>query len=83
MTIKRSCEWIGCGKTFYAKTADVKRGWGRFCCKRCKAMEQESRTGQNARYLERRERRMRQQEERRLEYDYEDGSWDSHKGYFG
>ena len=31
-----------------ARTADVKRGWGRFCSKSCKASVQESCTGQYA-----------------------------------
>lgn len=31
-----------------AKAADVKRGWAKFCSKRCKAIEQERRTGQYA-----------------------------------
>lgn len=40
-----------CGAKFKARTADVKRGWGKFCSKRCKAREQEARTnGQYKRY---------------------------------
>ena len=42
--VKRICKW--CGKEFEARQADVNRGWGKFCSKHCKAMEQESRTGQ-------------------------------------
>jgi hypothetical protein len=45
--VDRKCR---CGVTFQARSADVKRGWGRFCSKRCKAIEQEGRTGQNARH---------------------------------
>jgi hypothetical protein len=45
-TVDRSCEW--CKKPFTARSADVKRGWARFCSKSCKAMKQEKRTGQNA-----------------------------------
>lgn len=37
----RHCE--GCGKPFQARTADVARGWGRFCSKTCKAKKQEQR----------------------------------------
>jgi hypothetical protein len=36
-----------CGNTFEAKTADIRRGWGKFCSKSCKAKEQEQRTGQH------------------------------------
>lgn len=34
-----------CKCKFQARTADVKRGWGRFCSKSCKASEQTFRTG--------------------------------------
>lgn len=34
----RKCE--RCGEQFKAKTADVKRGWARFCSKSCKAKTQ-------------------------------------------
>ena len=35
-----------CGKEFEARTADVKRGWGKFHNKSCKAKYQERNTGQ-------------------------------------
>lgn len=41
-----------CSTAFKARTADVKRGWGKFCSKSCKAKEQEKRTGQYKDYLE-------------------------------
>lgn len=44
----------GVRKVFQARTADVKRGWGKFCCKSCKAQEQESRTHQYANHMDRR-----------------------------
>lgn len=44
MKVDRTCQW--CKKVFLARQADVKRGWAKFCSKRCKAMEQENRTGQ-------------------------------------
>lgn len=44
--VKRSCE--ECGKAFNAKPADIRRGWAKFCSKRCKARKQERRTGQYA-----------------------------------
>lgn len=40
-----------CRQPFMARTADRKRGWGKFCSKSCKASEQEKRTGQYAEYL--------------------------------
>lgn len=40
-----------CKSEFTARVADRKRGWARFCSKRCKAIEQERRTGQFKRYL--------------------------------
>lgn len=44
-----------CGHTFAARVADIKRGWGKHCSKRCKASKQEKETGQYARYLENQE----------------------------
>ncbi len=35
------------------RTADVKRGWGKFYSKSCKAIHQEKRTGQHKAYLQR------------------------------
>ena len=35
--VVRTCEWAACGKTFSAKSAEVKRGWARFCSKSCAA----------------------------------------------
>jgi len=34
------CRNKKCGKEFEARTADVKRGWGKFCSKSCKAKKQ-------------------------------------------
>lgn len=34
-----------CKKPFEARTADVKRGWGKFCSKSCKAHVQTRKTG--------------------------------------
>lgn len=44
--IERKCQC--CGVKFTARKADVARGWGLFCSKRCKAIKQEARTGQYA-----------------------------------
>jgi hypothetical protein len=40
----RKCPW--CKDPFMARTADVNRGWAKFCSKSCKASKQEKRTGQ-------------------------------------
>lgn len=40
-----------CRDEFKARLSDVKRGWGKFCSKSCKAKEQEKRTGQYKNYL--------------------------------
>jgi endogenous inhibitor of DNA gyrase (YacG/DUF329 family) len=49
--INRKCK--NCKSPFQAKASDMKRGWGKFCSKSCKAIEQEKRTnGQYRRYLE-------------------------------
>ena len=47
----RHCKW--CKDPFSARTADVKRGWAKFCSKSCKAKHQEKRTGQHADYMHR------------------------------
>lgn len=36
-----------CGAEMQVRATDVKRGWGKFCSKRCKAVKQEQRTGQH------------------------------------
>jgi hypothetical protein len=43
--VERKCKW--CRKPFQARTADVKRGWGLFCSKSCKAKKQEKVTHAN------------------------------------
>lgn len=48
-TVEKKCK--KCKQVFYPREADVKRGWGKYCSKRCKAREQEQRTGQHTRYL--------------------------------
>lgn len=42
----QSCTCAWCGKPFKARAADIKRGWGKFCSKSCKASKQEKSTGQ-------------------------------------
>ena len=41
----------GCGRKKMVRMADVKRGWGKYYSKSCKAREQESRTHQHRNYL--------------------------------
>ena len=38
--VEVTCERASCGKHFSVRTADRKRGWGRFCSKSCKAAQQ-------------------------------------------
>lgn len=40
MASMTACKCGSCGITFQARTADVKRGWGKFCSKSCKAKKQ-------------------------------------------
>jgi hypothetical protein len=49
--VEQKCENKRCGKMFQARKADVDRGWGRFCCKSCKAVVQEKRTGQYRNFI--------------------------------
>ena len=42
MEVKCEC----CKEPFFARVADRKRGWARFCSKSCKAIKQEQRTHQ-------------------------------------
>jgi len=51
MNVDRICQC--CKKPFVARSADVKRGWAKYCSKRCKAIKQEARTGQFSAYLNR------------------------------
>lgn len=46
----------GCGRQKLVRVADVKRGWGKYYSKSCKAMHQEKRTGQCAKYHRRKKR---------------------------
>ncbi len=50
MTIVK-CSW--CKQPKSVRTADVKRGWGKFCSKSCKAKYQEKKTGQYRNFRER------------------------------
>lgn len=49
--VERKCKC--CGSKFFARSADVKRGWGLYCSKSCKAIRQEARTGQYQRHQDR------------------------------
>ena len=61
----KKCE--NCKKEIHVRAADVRRGWGRFCSKSCKAIAQERRTGQMQKYLRRKERRRIRAEYRAME----------------
>lgn len=45
----------GCKRKKMVRTADVKRGWGKYFSKSCKATSQERRTGQHRQYIYRKE----------------------------
>ena len=66
-----NCKW--CKNNFQARSADVKRGWGVFCSKQCKAMEQEKRTGQYA--------NLRNSANRSDSYYFDEHGWDDHYAY--
>ena len=82
-----------CGVVFHPRKADVDRGWGKYHSKKCKAIVQEKRTGQNAAYQARQNDfnrgsvgfrgevyfNHRAPNESRYE---DDQSWDSHKDTF-
>jgi len=58
----------GCGKRRLVRIADVKRGWGKYFSKSCKAKDQERKTGQFESFNRRQNDVI----------DYEIG-WDAHK----
>ena len=60
----------GCGRKKMVRTADVKRGWGKYYSKSCKAKGQERRTGQNRDFIH------------RTSSEYEDTSSFSNEDYF-
>ena len=68
--VNRFCEC--CRKPIKVREADVRRGWGRFCSKSCKARVQEARTGQHADYRARKE-------DRDFITDQDDPSWGEHE----
>jgi hypothetical protein len=43
--VERICANRQCRAVFHPRKVDVKRGWGRFCSKSCKAAVQTRRTG--------------------------------------
>lgn len=49
---KQTVKCKRCRCEFQARVADIKRGWGKFCSKSCKAVKQEQRTGQYKAYLQ-------------------------------
>lgn len=65
--VDRVCTNKGCRVHFKAVLADVQRGWGKFCSKRCKAVRQARLTG------------VRGPTRIRREYDHYDMSWDAHE----
>ena len=90
--IARKCK--SCGAEFEARAADVKRGWGLYCSKSCKAIKQFAKFGfpewqqdarvnkhKNSPTLRRDDRFVAPQNNYEEDDDYfaEDPSWDAHK----
>ena len=73
-TTQRKC--ARCASEFTARTADVQRGWARFCSKSCKASTQEQRTGQYKALIQRRN-------ESDYDRDMEAAGHPMASGYFG
>ena len=48
--VEKTC-LCGCGQKFFARKADIARGWGKFATKSCKAKNQEKRTNQYSRLI--------------------------------
>ena len=71
MNVEIKCKW--CKKPKTVREADVKRGWGVFCSKKCKAKEQEKRTHQNSNY----KREILNEHEKSMEEST--AGWDAHK----
>ena len=67
-----------CTRPFFAREADRKRGWGRFCSKSCKAVKQEARTGQYAAFQQRSQDRFEEDCHEEAMNAMEEG-WDGHK----
>jgi hypothetical protein len=40
MPSMKTVKCVRCGQEFEARTSDIKRGWGKFCSKSCKAIKQ-------------------------------------------
>lgn len=74
MTVERKCK--NCGAAFTARKADVKRGWGLFHSKSCKASYQERRTHQYAGL------KIRNRDDHDVGMEAVESGWDSHKGVF-
>jgi endogenous inhibitor of DNA gyrase (YacG/DUF329 family) len=76
--LDRKCKC--CRKPFKARAVDVRRGWGRFCSKRCKAVEQEARTGQYASHLAG-DQLSSEERQHAADMDGAEQGWDAHKNW--
>lgn len=59
----------GCKRKKLVRVADIKRGWGKYYSKSCKAVAQEKRTGQHAALFDRLKHEYHK-------YDLGGGEWD-------
>lgn len=78
--IEITCK-CGCGRKKDVRLSDIKRGWGKFYSKSCKAKYQERKTGQYKNYW-----RMRDEIEAERDHGYamveSERGWDGHKNLF-
>ena len=85
-TIQQTCK---CGVKYFAREADIKRGWGKSCSKRCAAVK---RTKQEVSGNHRLAEASARYSDRKQDYGFgsklwnecsDDQSWDAHKYAFG
>ena len=79
--VNRTCK---CGKEFIARLADVKRGWGNSCSKRCAALFRTKTNTINTTKQIKIKKSIRQRAQDILDGDWDDfdPSWDAHKECF-
>ena len=76
-TVEVICK-CGCGRKKAVRTADIKRGWGLFFDKSCKAREQERRTGQHKAHLKG-GGLTREESDHNYAMNAQEAGWDGHK----
>lgn len=81
--VTRKCNNYNCQITYEAREADLNRGWGKSCSKRCAAIVR--RYGSRKMAAASKKYRFRPNDNRTYEHSYiscdDDQSWDAHKRY--